>query len=74
MVPLLISKGQNRGQKRFLIKINGDKIMGEFNLLDLKFIMTQSGQMAFGRGFALMSWQEGKFERERITPYAIGPL
>ena len=48
--------------------------MGKSNLLDLKFIMTQSGQMAFGRGFALMSWQEGKFERERITPYAIGPL
>ena len=46
--------------------------MGEFNLLDLKFILTQRWGMAFGRGFPLMSWQEEIFEREKITPNAIG--
>ena len=46
--------------------------MGEFNLLDLKFIWTQGGEMAFGKGFPLRSWQEEIFERGRITPNAIG--
>jgi len=41
-------------------------------LLDLKFILTQRWEMAFGRGFLLMSWQEEIFEREKITPNAIG--
>ena len=42
--------------------------MGEFNLLDLKYILTQRWEMAFGRGFPLMSWQEEVLERGRITP------
>ena len=46
--------------------------MGEFNLLDLKFILTQSGEMAFGRGFPLRSWQEEILKGEKITPNAIG--
>ena len=46
--------------------------MGKFNLLDWKFDLTQSGEMAFGRSFQLRLWQEISFERERITPYAIG--
>ena len=44
------------------------KIMGKFNLLDWKFDLTQSGEMAFGRSFQLRIWQEIGFERERITP------
>ena len=46
--------------------------MGKSNLLDLKYILTQRWEMAFGRGFPLMSWQEEIFEREKITPNAIG--
>ena len=46
--------------------------MGEFNLLDLKYILIQRWEMAFGRGFPLMSWQEEIFEREKITPNVIG--
>ena len=46
--------------------------MGRFNLLDLKYILTQRWEMAFGRGFPLMSWQEEIFEREKVTPNAIG--
>ena len=45
--------------------------MGKLNLLDLKFILTQSGEMAFGRSFQLRLRQEINFEKERITPYAI---
>ena len=37
--------------------------MERFNLLDLKYSLTQRWGMAFGRGFPLMSWQEGIFER-----------
>ena len=46
--------------------------MGEFNLLDLKFILTQRWEMAFGRGFPLRSWQEEILKGEKITPNAIG--
>ena len=47
--------------------------MGKFNLLDLKYILTQRWEMAFGRGFPLMSWQEEFFLKgKRITPNAIG--
>ena len=41
-------------------------------MLDLKYILTQRWGVAFGRGFPLMSWQEEIFEREKITPNAIG--
>ena len=46
--------------------------MGKFNLLDLKYILTQRWEMAFGRGFPLMSWQEEFLKGKRITPNAIG--
>ena len=46
--------------------------MGEFNLLDLKFIWTPRGEMAFGKEFPLRSWQEEILKGERITPNAIG--
>ena len=46
--------------------------MGEFNLLDLKYILTQGWGMAFGRGFPLRSWQEEILKGEKITPNAIG--
>ena len=45
--------------------------MGEFNLLDLKYILTQGWGKTFGRGFPLMSWQEEILKGKRITPYAI---
>ena len=46
--------------------------MGRFNLLDLKYSLTQRWGMAFGRWFPLMSWQEGFLKVERIIPNAIG--
>ena len=46
--------------------------MGRFKLLDLKYTLIQRWGMAFGRGFPLMSWQEGILKGERITPNAIG--
>ena len=46
--------------------------MGEFNLLDLKFILTPSGEMAFWEEFPTYVMARGDFERGNITPYAIG--
>ena len=46
--------------------------MGKFNLLDLKFILTQRGEMAFGRGFPLRSWQEEILEREKNHSKCLG--
>ena len=46
--------------------------MGRFNLLDLKYILTQRWGKAFGRGFPLMSWQEVILKREKDYPNAIG--
>ena len=37
--------------------------MERFNLLDLKYNLTQRWGMAFGRGFPLMSWQEEILKR-----------
>ena len=55
---------QGSKQKAEII-LNGRKYMGRFNLLDLKYNLTQGWGMAFGRGFPLMSMARGDFEKGR---------